>query len=182
MVEDVQQLLASGSIEYRRLARSSQTCTPSSHCLGTEGQRLFYTLPEQGETLEAAITALEKYFIPQRNVVAERHAFRKRAQAPHESVLQYVAALRDLANTSEFGANLDEMLCDQLVEYLNNPRIRERLLLELDLTLQKAINLATQIESAGEQAKCIAGDRLQIGQTPCQQCILPYCLWQVQDL
>ncbi len=29
------------------------------HCLGTEGQRLFYTLPNQGETMEEAIEILQ---------------------------------------------------------------------------------------------------------------------------
>lgn len=128
------------------------------HCLGTEGQRLFYTLPNQGETLEAAVDALRAHFSPRRNIVGERHAFRKRAQAPHESVLQYVAALHDLAATCEFGSNSDEMLRDQLVENINNPRIRERLFLEPELTLQRAIALSTQIEAVGEQAKVIAGD------------------------
>lgn len=48
------------------------------HCLGTEGQRLFYTLPNTGDNLADAIKALEEHFIPKRNVVMERHAFRKR--------------------------------------------------------------------------------------------------------
>lgn len=48
------------------------------HCLGTEGQRLFYTLPNQGETMEEAIEAVEVYFVPRMNVIAEQHAFRKR--------------------------------------------------------------------------------------------------------
>lgn len=54
------------------------------HCLGTEGQRLFYTLPNTGQVLR-----------------------------------------------------------DQLVENIANPRIRERLLLESKLTLEIAITIAT---------------------------------------
>lgn len=46
------------------------------HCLGTGGQRLFYTLPNQGETMEDAIKTLKLHFIPRRNIVAERHVFR----------------------------------------------------------------------------------------------------------
>ena len=40
------------------------------HCLGPEGQRLFYTLPEQGTTYEDAMTALVKHFVPKVNVLA----------------------------------------------------------------------------------------------------------------
>lgn len=67
------------------------------HCLGPEGQRVFYSLPEQGTTFDHAMTALEKHFIPKVNVVACRHKFRQRVQGAHETTPQYVAALRELA-------------------------------------------------------------------------------------
>ena len=41
------------------------------HCLGTEGQWLFYTLPDTGRTFDSAVVALEKHFVPKINVVAE---------------------------------------------------------------------------------------------------------------
>lgn len=100
--------------------------------------------------------ALQAHFNLRRNTVAEQHAFRKRAQAQNESLLQYVAALRDLATTCEFADKQDEMIRDHLLEHVISHRIRERLLLETDLTLAKAIILATQIEAAGEKAKSIS--------------------------
>lgn len=48
------------------------------------------------------------------------------------------------------------MLHDQLVEHVNGHRVRERLLLETDLTLDKTITIATQMEEAGEQGKIIS--------------------------
>ncbi|CAL9696624.1 unnamed protein product [Knipowitschia caucasica] len=41
------------------------------HCLGTEEQCLFYTLPETGDTMASAVTALQKHFTPKVNVVVE---------------------------------------------------------------------------------------------------------------
>lgn len=128
------------------------------HCLGSEGQRIFHTLPESGDDLATAITALGKHFNPAINVVAERHAFRKRIQGAQETILQYIAALRTLAATCEFGESADDMLRDQLVEHVANPCIRERLLLKEKLTLLEAITIATQVESATEQAKAMTGD------------------------
>uniref|UniRef100_A0AAZ1XLQ6 Uncharacterized protein n=1 Tax=Oreochromis aureus TaxID=47969 RepID=A0AAZ1XLQ6_OREAU len=34
------------------------------HCLGTEGQRIFYSLPNTGDTFASAVTALEQHFSP----------------------------------------------------------------------------------------------------------------------
>ena len=120
------------------------------HCLGTEGQRIFYTLPETRATL----AALHGYFMPKVNVVVERHTFRKRVQLADESIIQYVTALRRLVATCEF-AICDDMMRDPLVEHFANPRIRERLLLKEKLTLEQATTIASQMESAGEQAKCM---------------------------
>lgn len=51
------------------------------------------------------------------------------------------------------------MLLDQLVENVVSHRIKEKLLLETDLTLSKAITIATQIEAAGEQVKTISDQK-----------------------
>lgn len=139
------------------------------HCLGTEGQRIFYSLPNIGTTYKDAEAALKAYFVPITNIVAERHAFRKRCQAPHETVIQYVAALRELVVTCEFGACADEMIRDQLVENVLSPRIRERLLLETDLTLDRAVTIASQIESASDQAKSISNYRPRTSSAACSK-------------
>lgn len=47
----------------------------------------------------------------------------------------HVAALQDLAATFEFGTLADDMILYQLVEHVSSYHICERLLLELDLTL-----------------------------------------------
>lgn len=46
------------------------------HCLGTEGQRLFYTLSNQGETM--GLLKLLKHFILRQNVIGEWHALEKK--------------------------------------------------------------------------------------------------------
>uniref|UniRef100_A0A3B3T9U7 Gypsy retrotransposon integrase-like protein 1 n=1 Tax=Paramormyrops kingsleyae TaxID=1676925 RepID=A0A3B3T9U7_9TELE len=125
------------------------------HCLGTEGQRIFYTLPVADDSYLTALTALRTFFVPKLNVVAERNKFRQRAQRPGESILQYVAALRELSVHCDFGALADDMLRDQIVEKTSSARIRERLLLETDLTLQKTITIAGQIETAVAEAKAM---------------------------
>lgn len=41
----------------------------------------------------------------------------KRVQGAHESIVQYIAALRELAATCEF-PNADDMISDRLVEHV----------------------------------------------------------------
>lgn len=123
------------------------------HCLGTEGQRLYNTLPLAANTYDGTVQALQTFFTPKVNVVAERYRFRQRAQAMGESIDHYLAALRELAKTCSFGAMEGEMLRDQIVEKICTPRIRERLLIEPELTLEKAIALVRLTETAMNNAK-----------------------------
>ena len=109
------------------------------------------------KSYEPALTALRNFFVPRVNVVAERQKFHQRGQKNCESTEQYVASLRSMVVTCKFGELADKMIHDQLVEKANSPRNRERLLLEIALTLRltKAITMARQIESAMVEAQII---------------------------
>lgn len=72
-------------------------------------------------------------------MVSERYHFR---QAVGESTDHYVAALHELVKTCAFGYIKHEMIRDQIVEKACMPRIRERLLLESDLTFEKMLSIA----------------------------------------
>lgn len=117
-------------------------------CLGPEGQRIFYDLPDQGTTFDQAMAALEKHFVPKVNVIAWRHKFRHRLQRADETASQYVAALRSLASQCQFGAMEGEMIRDQLISCAYLSAVKDKLLMEDDLNLDKAQTLACQIEEA----------------------------------
>ena len=127
------------------------------HCLGTEGQRIFYTLPTPPssnlDVYKKTVKALEGHFLPTVNVVAERYKFRQRAQLPGESIDAFISSLRELASTCDFDTFQDEMLRDQLVEKITSPKLRERLLLEPRLTLTRALEVARNYEQAQSEAR-----------------------------
>ena len=50
------------------------------HCLGPVVQCIFNTLPGEHKSFKEVKTALDGYFAPKRNVVAERYKFRSRGQ------------------------------------------------------------------------------------------------------
>ena len=136
------------------------------HCLGLEGQRIYNSLPPRANPPEGsndykdAVFVLESHFKPRVNVVAMRHRFRQRSQQPGESVDMYIAALRDLCNNCKFDSMdnpVDEMIRDQLVEKTISSKVREKLLMESDLTLDKAITLARTVEETGKDIKILSG-------------------------
>ena len=81
------------------------------HCLGAEGQRLFYTLTVADDKYATALEALSDFFTPKVNVVAERYRFRQRSQRPGETtgpVRCYVEGTSDNMSVREYGGGDDK--------------------------------------------------------------------------
>lgn len=146
-------LLASGSDVHSSARRKALLL----HCLGVEGQRLYYALPhtagkeESGpsDEYDAAVATLDAYFTAKTNIVVERHRFGQRTQLPGETAAAFVTALRELALSCNFGEQTDDFIRDQLVAKTSNHVLRERLLLEgTSLTLERALTISNNIEEA----------------------------------
>ena len=65
-----------------------------------------------------------------------------------ESIVTYIAALRQLAEHCDYKDTLQEMLRDRLVCGVNLAGIQKRLLAEKDLTFTKALDIAQALEAA----------------------------------
>ncbi|CAM5099970.1 unnamed protein product [Natator depressus] len=132
-------------------------------------------LTNEDDKYETALTELKNFFVPKVNVVANHYRFRQREQKTGETIMQYIASLRSLIVTCDFGNMADEMFKDQLIEKTTMLHAREHLLLEPQLTLEKAITIATQIESATAEAKIMSMDTGGTVQavTPLQKSSLP---------
>ena len=85
-------------------------------------------------------------------VIAERFCFHKRDQKDGESILMYVAELRKLSEHCDFKAYLNDAQRDRLVCGTKHGNIQKKFLSESDLTLQKAIDIATAMETAAKDA------------------------------
>ena len=90
---------------------------------------------------------------PKVSIIVRRFQFNTRNRSLDESVADYVAALRRLAEHCALGNMLDEMLRDRLVCGINNSAVQKRLLAETDLTLAKAISVAQAAEIADTGVK-----------------------------
>ena len=101
---------------------------------------------------DAIVKLLDDHLSPKPLVIAERFRFHKRDQKDGESIPVYVAELRKLSEHCDFKANLNDALRDRLVCGIKHGNIQKKILSESDLTLQKAIDIATAMETAAKDA------------------------------
>ncbi|XP_063534911.1 uncharacterized protein K02A2.6-like [Cydia strobilella] len=108
----------------------------------------------------ADLTAiLEKHLQPKPSVLAERYKFRHRKQGDSESMSNYVAVLRRMSKTCDFGTGLQDSLRDQFVCGIHSETIRQRLFAEDNLDFTKAFNLAVSMEAAEKDAAMVEGSQ-----------------------
>ncbi|XP_038064022.1 uncharacterized protein K02A2.6-like [Patiria miniata] len=112
------------------------------------------TAPEKPSSKPYAelIKILTAHLAPRPLVIAERFRFHKRDQKEGERVSTYLAGLRKLAEHCQFGDYLNEALRDRFVCGLRAGSIQKRLLAEDKLTLKRATEIATAMETAARDA------------------------------
>ena len=86
--------------------------------------------------------------------VVERYHFNRRDQSEGETISAYLAELRCLAATCDFGDQLNVILRDWLV-CGRHAGIKRRLMTEADLTLEKALKTAQSMEAAETNSKTL---------------------------
>ncbi|XP_063535965.1 uncharacterized protein LOC134745805 [Cydia strobilella] len=111
------------------------------HVVGEQCREIIEQSKTKSTTLAALIGQVDNHFKAKKNVTVERHRFFTRQQGEHESIDQYVFELRKLAQSCEFGDLNDGLIKDRLVCGIVSAAIRERLLREDDLTLNKALEI-----------------------------------------
>ena len=88
--------------------------------------------------------------MPQVNSIVERCKFQERKRQPGESVANFVAQLRALADKCNFENHLSVAPRDRLISGINDDRIQRRLLSDPheELTLNKVVDNCNAMESA----------------------------------
>jgi hypothetical protein len=123
--------------------------------LGAEGYRIYCSLAvDIREPYDDAVGRLRAHFAQSSSQIFERTQFSRCRQRADESIMQYVAALRDMASRCEFPADqLNNRIRDQFVAWIHSGVIRERLFQEPGTrTLDEMIQLAQTMERARSEA------------------------------
>ena len=126
--------------------------------IGKEANKVFrtFTWASEGDAKKIApvFTKFENYCVPRENTIYERFLFFTRDQRESETDDQYVTELRQIVANCDFDSlTPDQLLRDRLVIGIRNGKVRENLLKEKKLTLEKALDIASAAESTAAQMK-----------------------------
>ncbi|XP_047518905.1 uncharacterized protein LOC125058798 [Pieris napi] len=112
-----------------------------------------YTYISEATNYEEAITILQKLYVKPKNLIFARHMLATRKQRPEESIDIYLQALKLLSKDCDFAAvdaesNKNDSVRDAFISGISSHKIRQRLLENLNLTLDQAYNQALSLETA----------------------------------
>ena len=113
------------------------------------------------KTYDELVVALTEHHSPAPSEIVQRFKFNSRFRHAGESVATYVAELRSIAQTCDYGTSLDEMLRDRIVCGINDDRIQQRLLSEKGLTYKKALELSQGLETAAKNVRELQSTKLE---------------------
>ena len=102
--------------------------------------------PEDNEKLDVVLSKFDTHCSPKKNETYERYVFRSRIQRQHEPFDSFLTDLRLKAQSCNFVMLKDSMIRDQIVYGVEDKKVRERLLREMELTLAGAIKICQASE------------------------------------
>uniref|UniRef100_A0A0A9YGK9 RNA-directed DNA polymerase n=1 Tax=Lygus hesperus TaxID=30085 RepID=A0A0A9YGK9_LYGHE len=109
----------------------------------------------ESENYATVIKKFDEYFIPRKNIIFERAKFLRLKQGQNELIETYVTKLHSLASTCEWGELYDEMILLVIVLNMKDGKLSNKLQLEHDLTLDKAITAIRLSEDLVRQRRVL---------------------------
>lgn len=111
------------------------------------------------KSFDQLVALVKEHHHPKPSVILQRFKFGSRRQKPGEPIANFVSDLRRLSEHCDFGETLDDMLRDRIVCGIADGRLQRRLLVEPDLSLKKALELAQAQETAEQGAQQLQQQR-----------------------
>ncbi|KAL5517489.1 hypothetical protein EMCRGX_G003040 [Ephydatia muelleri] len=114
---------------------------------------------------QVVIKCLEDFYAPVGNELEWQRRFQGRTQKPQEQLLEFVGALRVLADRAypKWSAEQrKELLRNQFVQGFRSSSVQLKLMKEMPATLEDALTMANQIQTVEEAQKRLQKDRSQM--------------------
>ena len=131
------------------------------YSMGNEGDDILrsFSLSEEDQKKYNTVKAkFDGHFVKRRNTIFERAKFNSRRQEQGEPVDAFITALYGLAEHCNYAGLHDEMIRDRIVVGICDSKLSEKLQLDPDLTLDKAVAQVRQAEAVKQQQPVIRGD------------------------
>ena len=129
--------------------------------IGAKARKVFskFTVGvDNRDRIQPVLESFAAYFQPLKNVPFERYKFYSRMQDAGESYDHYRTTLRQLADRCEFETiTADQIVRDKLVFGIQDSKVRERLLREKNLSLQKTDEICRAHETMIQEMKVVGG-------------------------
>lgn len=123
---------------------------------GTEAIDVFNSFqltPDEQKDYDGVIRKFEQFCTPKRNETYERYVFNSKNQAESESVEEFITDLKLKCQSCNFGELADSLIRDRIVMGVRDKGLREKLLGEVDLTLERAIQICQAREVTQQRIK-----------------------------
>lgn len=114
--------------------------------------------PEHERNLKQVMDAFDKHFDPKKNETVERYQFFSRFQNLGESLEKFITDLKLLATTCNFGDLKDSLVRDRIICGIQDKQLREDLLKDPCLDLQRCLDAYSGAELSKERSKTLEED------------------------
>ncbi|UYV63772.1 K02A2.6-like, partial [Cordylochernes scorpioides] len=112
--------------------------------------RTFQRSPEPVKTRSGRV-AFDSHFCVRKNIIYERAKFNSRIQEDREPVDEFITSLYKLADSCEFEGLHEQLIRDRIVVGVRDKALSERMQLDSELTLEKAVKMVRQQEAVRQQ-------------------------------
>ncbi len=126
-------------------------------CIGPKGRDIYETFQFSTEgdnlKLKPVLEKFAEYCNPRKNITIIRHQFFTYRQQEGQSFNEFVTELKRRSSECEFATLQDSLIRDMIVCGVADPSLRERLLRDAELTLEKAVAVGHAAEETRRHAK-----------------------------
>ncbi|KAJ1159655.1 hypothetical protein NDU88_000160 [Pleurodeles waltl] len=140
------------------------------HSVAPEGLKVHKSMTKisgSGDTnvSENVLTEFDNYFAPKVCIGILRSKFFQTKQESGETVDEYVAALKVLANDCKFDHLQGQLIRDQVVMHTRDPAIQERLWINGDAELDDILAIVRKAELSSRSAKAVKTETKEFGES-----------------
>ncbi|UYV74195.1 hypothetical protein LAZ67_11002385 [Cordylochernes scorpioides] len=125
------------------------------YLMGDRADDIFRTFKfekeEEATKIDSVLKAFDSHFCVRKNIIYERAKFNSRIQEDREPVDEFITSLYKLADSCEFEGLHEQVIRDRIVVGVRDKALSERMQLDSELTLEKAVKMVRQQEAVRQQ-------------------------------